>query len=105
MFLTCGYQPADSRRSSPLLSNINSSIKLNISGSFKMKYSSVKRRVTRDNTVDVCLEPDEIGAGLEFIEAEASMRDPSNIFQLERHFSFSNYSLVMSDEEMEVTAV
>ena len=105
MFLTCGYQPKESRISSPRLRNIRSSIKLNISGSFKMKYSSVKRKLTKDNTVDVCGEPDKITAGLEFIEAEASLGDPGAVFQLERHFSFSNYLLVMSDEEMEVTAV
>ena len=82
-----------------------SSIKLNFSGSFKMRYSSVKRRLSRDNVVDVCRPPSAITEHLEFVEAEATLGNPRHVLQIERHFSYSKYLLVMSDEDMEVTAV
>ena len=78
---------------------------MNISGSFKIKYSSVKCRMLQDNPVDVVREPGKMVDGMEFLEAEASLRDPQNIIQLERHFSFTNYITMVDDEVMEVTAV
>ena len=74
-----------------------------------MKYISVTRRMSRDNHVDVCRSSNKdlskLVAGMEFIEAEASLRDPKDILYLQRKFAFSNYLLMTNDEEMEVTAV
>jgi hypothetical protein len=59
----------------------------------------------QDNLVDVAREPGKMVDGMEFLEAEASLRDPQNIIQSERHFSFTNYITMVDDEVMEVTAV
>ena len=78
---------------------------MNISGSFKIKYSSVKCRMLQDNPVDVVREPGKMVDGMEFLEAEEILRVPKDIIQLERHFALRNYILMLDDEDIEVTAV
>ena len=77
---------------------------LKISGSFKMNYDSVKRKMSRDNHVDICHISNK-GGGLDFIESEASLRNPKDILHVERKFSFAQYISVVREEQMEVTAV
>ena len=69
-----------------------------------MKYNSIKLIMSRDNHMDVVTEPDKIVDGMKSLEEEESLRDPLDIIQLERHFAFRNYILMM-DEDIEVTAV
>ena len=70
-----------------------------------MKYSFIKRRMSRDNHGNVCREPGKMVDGMEFLEAEEILRVPKDIIQLERHFALRNYILMLDDEDIEVTAV
>ena len=70
-----------------------------------MNYSSINLRPSRNNLVDVSRESDEKYGGMEFIEAEASLRNPQKLIHIERCFSFTNHLSVLSDEDLEVTAV
>ena len=96
-YLTCRIQPE--------LINRSSSIKINISGSFKVKYTSVKRRLSSAKSLENSNDEEKkLVASIDIVDEENS--DKSEIIiEVQRNFSFLNRLSLLSDDEFEVTTV